>query len=74
MSFINQDCAEIDDGFVVYREFVLITKTGLPVRSPKNYKGLKVLFRKNKGNIKVQRGQIYHAKPWISSIYSALEW
>ena len=74
MSFINQDCAEIDDGFVVYREFVLITKTGLPVRSPKNYKGSKVLFRKNKGKIKVQRGQIYYAKPQMSGIYSALEW
>ena len=27
MSFIKQDCAEFDDGFVVYREFVVITKT-----------------------------------------------
>ena len=47
---------------------------GLPARSPKNYKGSKVLFRKNKGIIKVQRGKIYDAKPRMSGIYSALEW
>ena len=47
---------------------------GLPAQSPKNYKGSKVLFRKNKGEIKVQRGQIYDTKPRMSGIYSALEW
>ena len=47
---------------------------GLPARSPKNYKGSKVLFHKNKGEIKVQRVQRYDAQPRMSGIYSALEW
>ena len=44
---------------------------GLPAPSPKNYKGSKVLFQKNKGKIKVQR---YDMQPRMSGIYSALEW
>ena len=56
----------------LWKRFLRVS--GLPARSPENYKGSKVLFRKNKGEIKVQQGQIYDAKPWMSGIYSALEW
>ena len=48
--------------------------TGFQAWSPKNYKGSNVLFHKNKGKIKVQRGQRYNAQPWMSGIHSALEW
>ena len=59
---------------LLFQDFLQIKPSGLPARSPKNYKGSKVLFRKNKGKIKIQRGQIYDPKPRMSDIYSALEW
>ena len=48
---------------IVMEIIQLLPPTGFPARSPKNYKGSKVLFHKNKVKIKVQWGQRYDAQP-----------